>query len=84
MKRALCTLLILLLTAAVPALAENAIPKAGDETIFLRVLRLKLIVRDPRAPESSRITQGRPATQKVGENAIKKRRPSSVFTQNIQ
>ena len=71
MKRALCTLLILLLTAAMPALAENAIPETGDETILLRVLRLKLVVRDPRARESARITQGRRATLKVGENAIK-------------
>ena len=35
MRRALCTLLILLLTAAVPALAENAIPQTSDEAILL-------------------------------------------------
>lgn len=36
-----------------------------------RALKLKLVVRDPRAREPARITQGRRATLKVGENAIK-------------
>ena len=72
MKRALCTLLILLLTAAVPALAENTIPKAGDETILLRVLRAEA---DRQRPPRARIVahHSRPSSHAEGRGECDKK-----------